>query len=232
MGAQLSSATRGDDGLYTVTVLQNDKPLPIQGKYIRFDTTGATLPEKEFVMTREELKPDEKLPKLAEMTRSQALTGMYLSAIFEYEGGKKGEVRAVYVPVDMIRKTSRKGAGDKDRSKTVLALLHSMFMSEKDIYNRLVQVSTKPGGFDNDSEMFDLVTSALYTPEFRLPYDVPNGVQDGVTGDNRDLLRALYSPQEIPSKPVVPSSGSVNPLLILLAFVVVVAIVVYFVMRK
>lgn len=230
MGAQFSSATRGDDGLYTVSVLQNGKALPMQGKYIRFDTTGATLPEKEFKMTGKELKPDEKLPQLAEMVRSQMLTKMALSAIFENEEGKKNAVRAVYVPVDIIRKTS-KGGVDKDRSKTVLALLYSMFMSEKDIYNRLVQVSTKPGGFDNDSEMFDLVTSALYTPEFRLPYDVPNGVVDGVTGDNRDLLRALYSPQEIPSKPVVPSSGSANLLLILLALVVVVAIV-YFLMRK
>lgn len=230
MGGKFSSAARDESGLYTVSVLQGDKAVTLKSKYIRFDTSGGTLPQEEFKMDGRQPKPEEVIPKMAKMVRSQMLLMMYFEAVLETEDSSNRAVRAVYVPVDKI-KVSKKGE-EINRSKTVLALLRSLFMSENDVYNRLVQVSNNdPKRFEKDSEVLDLITSALYIPEFRLPYDVPNGVQNGVTGDNRDLLRAAYSPPEIPSKPVIPSSfASVNPLYILLAIIALVAIL-YFVLR-
>jgi len=237
MSGVISSTTRNDDGLYTLTVEFNNKTKVLDTKFVRFDTTGSLLPseveEKELQqidldrMNGKKQKPEDKIPTFAKRLRSQIYLGLF-NAFMEKDGNNARAVKAVYIPIKQIK-------SDVD-AKRVLAFLHSMFMTEKDVHGRLVQVTQNdPSKFDenNDDIVFGLFTSALYTPQFRLPYDVPStAAQDGITGDNRDLIRASYEPQTIPTSPVVPSSSTkVNPLFIVLALLVIAAII-YYAMRK
>jgi hypothetical protein len=236
MSGTILSTTRNDDGLYTLTVEQNNNStLVLNQKYIRIDTSGSSLPseaeEKEQSqmeldkMNGKKQKPEEIIHLYAKRLRSQVyLIGM-IGAFLEKDEKNVRSVKAVYIPINHI---------DNDViAKRMLAFLHSMFMTEEDVHKRLVQVThNDPSKFVNNNDIIDAVfVSALYTPQFRLPYDIPSTAKDGITGDNRDFIRTLYKPQTIPSSPVVPRLKSNNPYFIVLAMLVIAAII-YYAMRK
>jgi hypothetical protein len=71
------------------------------------------------------------------------------------------------------------------------------------------------------------IANKIYTPEFRLPFDIPDGTTN-VTEltDSRMEYLALYEPQEIPKKPVVPGRGG-GGMLKLIGFILIIAIIAY-----
>lgn len=223
MGAAYSSSTRQPNGLYQVYVKVGNgggQDQKVDGLMVRFETPGATIEELKDV----DIKPGEK-PKdfttIAKYLRSPMMA-MMSGLVLEVE--KDGKVKAVYIKDAPDNKKNP----DLNTHKLVLGLLRLMYMTHREVVD-ILNLNFKSIDEYNkmkDKEQLMFIANKIYTPEFRLPFDIPDGTTNvsELTGSRMEYL-ALYEPKEIPKEPVVPGRG--GGMLKLIGFILIIAIIAY-----
>lgn len=185
-----SNSTRGEDGLYTVTVrdLTNRQDVVMPSKYIRFrsrqELSIGTKPNRALVnQTYNEKKDTKKFLQLfAQTLRSENdfMTATFGAVYEKGEGGKK--VIAVYVPVENIK-------SDTD-AKFILANLNAMAMSEGEIMKRADRAyKGKPFELRMDNEELQVIIDTAYDPEFVVDFEMPdNSQKEDIVVDSRIIV--------------------------------------------